>query len=201
MNEQNDFSTIKKYEYMTVGKRIKSLRETQQMSVETLAEQAGLEVNQVKTMESTGITPSIAPLLKIANALGVRLGTFWDDEDNIGPTITRKNSISQNTFTGKDLRNNSTLTFNPLACYQIGRHMEPFIINVNKNSDKGPVLSSHEGEEFLYILKGSVKIYYGKKEFILNEGDSIYYDSIVNHLVTAGNDENATILAVIYTPV
>ena len=60
--------------------------------------------------------------------------------------------------------------------------------------------SSHEGEEFLYVLKGSITVLYGLHEFVLNVGESIYYDSIVEHLVTSTNNESAQVLAVVYTP-
>ena len=62
------------------------------------------------------------------------------------------------------------------------------------------VLSTHEGEEFIYVLEGILEINYGKNTYILEEGDSIYYDSIVAHHVHAAADNTAKILGVIYTP-
>ena len=62
-------------------------------------------------------------------------------------------------------------------------------------------LSSHEGEEFLYILEGKAQICYGKEKYILNQGDSIYFDSIVpHHIGSASETESAKLLAVIYMP-
>jgi len=78
--------------------------------------------------------------------------------------------------------------------------MEPFVINIQANKTKDFVMSSHEGEEFIYVLEGIIQISYGKDTFILEEGDSIYYDSIIDHLVQAGNGEDAKILAVVYAP-
>jgi quercetin dioxygenase-like cupin family protein len=62
------------------------------------------------------------------------------------------------------------------------------------------MLSSHEGEEFIYVLNGNVKILYGNSSYTLSAGDSIYYDSIVEHLVEAADHNPAKILAVVYTP-
>ena len=59
---------------------------------------------------------------------------------------------------------------------------------------------THEGEEFIYVLEGVLEINYGKNTYILEEGDSIYYDSIVAHHVHAAADNTAKILGVIYTP-
>ena len=56
------------------------------------------------------------------------------------------------------------------------------------------------GEEFIYVLRGRMEISYGKNTYLLEEGDSIYYDSIVPHHVHGYQGEAAQILAVVYTP-
>ena len=78
--------------------------------------------------------------------------------------------------------------------------MEPFIIDIQPSEEKEFTLSAHEGEEFIYVMEGVVEIAYGKTTYTLNEGDSIFYDSIVNHHVHGGNNKAAKILAVVYTP-
>jgi quercetin dioxygenase-like cupin family protein len=79
--------------------------------------------------------------------------------------------------------------------------MEPFVIHIEPVKEGVDfVLSTHEGEEFIYCIEGIVEIKYGKKKYLLEEGDSIYYDSIVAHHVHAAGEEGAKILAVVYTP-
>lgn len=79
--------------------------------------------------------------------------------------------------------------------------METFSVSLQPYSGKKNV-SSHEGEEFLYVLEGKVEILYGKQTYILDKDDSIYYDSIVPHYIgSASESEGAKILAVIYVPV
>ena len=78
--------------------------------------------------------------------------------------------------------------------------MEPFIIDVMPTEDSDFVLSSHEGEEFIMVMEGVMEISYGKNTYLLEEGDSIYYDSIVAHHVHAAADNKARILGVVYTP-
>jgi quercetin dioxygenase-like cupin family protein len=77
--------------------------------------------------------------------------------------------------------------------------MEPFIVDIEADAEQGK--SSHEGEEFIHVLAGTLALEYGAESHTLNEGDSVYYDSIVPHRVLAGNGKPARILAVIYTPV
>ena len=78
--------------------------------------------------------------------------------------------------------------------------MEPFIVDIIPSSESDFVQSSHEGEEFIYVLAGSIEINYGKSVYTLSEGDSIYYDSVVDHHVHSANKSPAKILAVVYAP-
>jgi len=78
--------------------------------------------------------------------------------------------------------------------------MEPFIVGINPSADTNFVQSSHEGEEFIYVLSGNIEIRYGKDVYTLAEGDSIYYDSVVDHHVHAADESPAKILAVVYAP-
>ena len=92
------------------------------------------------------------------------------------------------------------MEYHSLARSKADRHMDPFIIDVSATDDMDFVLSSHEGEEFIYVLQGCMEISYGKNTYLLNEGDSIYYDSIVPHHVHGYQGQAARILAVVYTP-
>lgn len=186
-----------------IGERIKSIRESKQLTIEQLSERSGVELEVIKQIEECKELPSLAPLIKIARALGVRLGTFLDDHDELGPVITRNEEITD----GLDFSNNSTnpqkrnMRYHPLSQSKAGRHMESFMINIDSSTNVDFVLSSHEGEEFIYVIEGNVEINYGKNKYKLNPGDSIYYDSIVPHHVHAGCCDTAKILAVVYTPV
>jgi len=78
--------------------------------------------------------------------------------------------------------------------------MEPFIVDIQSGESKALPKSSHEGEEFIYVMEGRVTVAYGTDVFLLGKGDSIYLDSIVEHLVTTP-DQQARILGVVYVPV
>ena len=74
------------------------------------------------------------------------------------------------------------------------------MIDVQPSEDKDFKLSAHEGEEFIYVMSGEVEIAYGKETYSLQEGDSIFYDSIVKHHVHGAPGKSAKILAVVYIP-
>jgi len=187
----------------TPGERIAELRKTYSISLETLAERSGLELNLIRRIEDGGFIPDLAPLLKISRALGVRLGTLLDDHEELGPVITRKGAEAEGVrfITGgteeEAVPEHHGHRFHALAADKGSRHMEPFIVDIEADSQQPK--TSHEGEEFIHVLDGAILVEYGKSSYTVNEGDSIYYDSIVPHRVT-GNNVPARILAVIYTP-
>ena len=72
-----------------VGSKIKGIRESKNLSIEEIAESSGLSTEQIIAIENGQTLPSLGPLIKIARALGVRLGTFMDDNDALGPVVCR----------------------------------------------------------------------------------------------------------------
>ena len=186
-----------------VGEKIKSLREEKGISIEALAERSGLAIEQIERIENNIDLPSLAPLIKIARVLGVRLGTFLDDQDETGPVVCRKTEATDTiSFSNNAIHSRRHMEYHSLSKSKADRHMEPFIIDVQPTEESSDfVLSSHEGEEFIMVMEGTMEISYGKHTYLLEAGDSIYYDSIVPHHVHAYEGKSARILAVIYTPV
>jgi transcriptional regulator with XRE-family HTH domain len=202
------------------GDRIVELRKTYSLSRETLAERSGMDPELIRRIEE-GRIPDLAPLLKISRALGVRLGTLLDDHEELGPVITRAGEageaarfitgiVRENQAAGQGPaeqapktaetagKTHKGLHFHTLAADKAGRHMEPFIVDIEGGAEQAK--SAHEGEEFIHVLSGSLRIEYGDDDYSLQAGDSIYYDSIVPHRLNSADGKPLRILAVIYTP-
>ena len=187
-----------------IGAKIKNIRESKQLSIEEVAERSGLGIEQIERIEGNLDFPSLAPLIKIARVLGVRLGTFLDDQAELGPVVCRKKDSEADGigFTNNATQGHKHMDYHSLSQDKSGRHMEPFLIEIAP-SEEGEdfILSTHEGEEFIMVMEGIMEISYGKNTYLLEEGDSIYYDSIVPHHVHAYEGQTAKILAVVYTPI
>ena len=170
-----------------VGEKIKSLRENKGISIEELAERSGLAIEQIERIENNIDLPSLAPLIKIARVLGVRLGTFLDDQDETGPVVSRKMEATDTiSFSNNAIHSRKHMQYHSLSKSKADRHMEPFIIDVAPTQDSDFVLSSHEGEEFIMVMEGVMEISYGKSTYLLEEGDSIYItDTAFNTEVAA----------------
>ncbi len=152
-----------------LGSRIKQLRTSRQIALEDLAVQTNLDVSLLKKIEEEKIIPSLAPLIKIARALGVRLGTFLDDSDQLGPAIVRAGGEERGVrFTSQGSLTREHLNFYSLAFNKAGRSMEPFIVDIEPAEPSDYMLSSHEGEEFIYVMEGKIEINYGKDTFLLS---------------------------------
>lgn len=185
-----------------IGDKIRQLREARAMTVEQLAERSHCHLDLIRQIEEGALLPSLAPLMEIARALGIRLGTLLDDQPIEGPIVYKASESPRvMRFSGKDPGAvQSNLDFCSMAAGKQGRHMEPFLIDVKPRHGANPPLVGHEGEEFIYVLAGTVQIQYGKAVYDLEPGESIYYDSVVPHDVHTLGDEPARILAVVYAP-
>jgi len=189
----------------TPGERIAEIRKTYSISREVLSERSGVSTALITKIEEDGLIPDLAPLIKISRGLGVRLGTLLDDNEKLGPVICRAGKAAEATRfktgipEGVPAGEHHGMAFNALAADKNSRHMEPFIVTIE--TDARQEKSAHEGEEFIYVLEGTLALEYGMDKDTLNTGDSVYYDSIVPHKVFSANDKPVKILAVIYTPV
>ena len=190
-----------------MGNKIRTLREAHGLTIAELAERSDTDASVIEQLESGEAATSLAPLIKLTRALGVRLGTLTDDDAQIGPAFTDADSMQAGTVvrafgTTSDA---GDLNYFSLASGRPSRHIDPFIITITPSGETNHVLKGHEGEEFLYGLEGEIEIEYGSgpngRVYVLGPGESIYYDSIVPHQVRAHDNQNAKFLAVVYTPV
>lgn len=186
-----------------IGKIITQLREEQSLTIAELSERSSVSVEKLTEIETGAVTPSVGVMIKISRALGSRLGTLLDGHESAGAVVTRaKDSASapSEVIAGGDVESHRNMSFYSLAQGKKDRSMEPMFVEVEAGEDKVSLLSEHEGEEFLYVLDGSIEVKYGNQVHSLSKGDSIYYDSIVAHQITSASPSSAHILAVIYTP-
>ena len=185
-----------------LGNKIVTLRTAHHLSSQDLADRCGCDVSVIEGLEAGELPPSLAPLIKITRALGVRLGTLMDDDESLGPAYIDQEQMREvakvktlETTSGGDL------SYFSLAAGRPSRHMDPFVITVDPTGEAGHELVGHEGEEWLYGMEGCIEIEYGKDLYVLHPGESIYYDSIVPHQVRAHDGQKAKFLAVVYTPI
>lgn len=183
----------------TVGSRVAALREAKKVSIEELSARTGLAASFLNDLERDEAHPSVAPLLRIARGLGVRLGTFIDDRLSEDPYIVRVEQQQEEITSSRGAHTPTSLRFHSLGKGKSDRHMEPFLVEILEESANHDNESSHEGEEFLVVVSGRIEVRYGGQLHSLGPGDSIYYNSIVPHRVVAVGGP-ASVYAVFYVP-
>ena len=179
-----------------VGKRVKKYREHLGLTQEQLAVNSSLDLTFIKDVEDGIVYPPIGSMLKLSRALGQRLGTFMDDQYVADPIIVRYSERKEETANSRDGAKGH-YHYYPLGKGKSDRHMEPLFIRIEEDEEKA--MSTHEGEEFMVVVHGKIIVRYGKEEYILERGDSVYYNSVVSHFIGA-IDGPAEILAVLYSP-
>ncbi len=178
-----------------IGKRLKTLREEKGVSLDELAGRTGFDATFLSKIEKQEIYPQLGTIIKLSRSLDAAFGRVLAGEGDKPYSVTRRQdqkTVSRSTsHTGQK----NVYTYKGLASEVKGRNMEPLIVHLQAGQDKE--LSRHEGEEFVYVLHGTVMLEIGEDHFELEPGDSAYYLSTIPHWITAKGD-GATILAVIY---
>jgi len=188
-----------KTQEISVGERIKTLREQKGLQLKDMADRTGFSTALISQMENHLVSPSLGTLIKLAKALDVKVGDFFGEVQAEPYTIVRKDerrTVSR--FASKEGVKYG-YSYEALGFEMKNRHMEPFIVTLEPATLKTSKVSSHEGEEFIYVLEGEMEVIFGNHADVLFPGDSIYYDSTIPHRVQCHQEKNTKILAVLYT--
>jgi transcriptional regulator with XRE-family HTH domain len=173
-----------------VAARVRELRELSGISVESMASALGLDKAGYLALESGQEDISVGILTRIAQRCNVELVTLITGEE---PrlrtyTLTRKGK-------GASVERKAEYQYMALAANFIHKKAEPFLVTAPPD---GPFhLNIHPGQEFTYLLEGRLKVSIGGHEVVLEEGDSLYFDSTSPHAVMAMDGKPARFLAVL----
>ena len=187
------------FEEMKIGERIKQLREDQAVSLEDFARRVGVSPSVMNQIENHLVSPPLGTLIKIAHALNISVGDFFGGEKASYTIVRQGEQKKVSRFASKDGINYG-YTYESLGFDMKNRHMEPFLVTLQKSTMEAKSLSSHPGEEFIYVLEGKVLVQLGDHSDVLNPHDSIYYDANLLHRVSAHECEQAKIVAVLWAP-
>lgn len=176
-----------------IAQRVSELRELSEVGPDEMADHLNVPVETYMNYEE-GINDIPASVLyEIAQKLNVDMGLLLTGEETRMHifTVTRKGK-------GVRVERRKQYKYENLAEKFIHKKAEPFIVTVKPRDNEGkPSTNSHPGQEFNYIIKGSLKLYIHDNEIVLEEGDSIFFDSSYEHAMEALNGKKAKFLAII----
>ncbi len=179
-----------------IGKRIKQIRKQNGYTLKDLADSTGFSQGFLSKVENSKKAPSIGTLMELAKTLHVRMADFFGEaQPDASITLVKASDRREMARDGT----NFGYCYEALAYTFLNKHMDPYILKDSPNRKAKPVFQ-HEGEEMLYVLEGKSRFFYGDKEYILEEGDCLYFNSAVPHYGEALGDKEFKCLLVIYSP-
>lgn len=179
-----------------IGKKIRELRKSKNFSIIDLSKESGLSTGLISQIERNMVVPSIKVMWKIANVLEVNIGYFFDEDDeNIEEKIVVRKDHRRSINT-----NDSTKSYELLMPNLNNKSIEFILITLDKETKINKELVSHKGEECGYIIEGKMKIILENKEYILEKGDSFYFDSKIPHVYENYGDETCVLVCAMTPP-
>ena len=172
-----------------IGKKIKTARTSKKFSLDRVANETGFSIDYLKEVESGKSIPPVGALLQIARALQIDSGSLLRE-----PESKMQSRIKAQT---KRTDNYAYTTLTPGA---ENKHLKAFRVIIEAQQDHKGVDYHHEGEEFVYVLAGKVEVAVGEHVNTLEQGDSLHFNSGIQHKLKSASDETAELIVVIYSP-
>lgn len=173
--------------------RIRDLREISGKTQETAAKELNISSETYREYESGNVDIPVSFLYEIANRYNVELTAILTGE---GPRLHSYALVKSGK--GVNVERRKEYKYQSLAYNFIHKKAEPFLVTVPPEPENTPVhYNSHPGQEFNYVIEGSMKVIINEKEILLNEGDSLYFDSGLQHGMKAVGGKPAKFLAII----
>lgn len=169
---------------MEIGTKLKELRLKNQLTQEELADRCELTKGYISQLENDLTSPSIATLKDILQALGSSLSAFFSEDEEEPLVFTKEDYFL------KEGENSSVTWLVPTAQKNA---MEPIMLRLKGGAATEKDLP-HDGEEFGYVLKGTIKVCVGKRDCEAKEGESFYFRSNKTHYLVNLTDEEAVVL-------
>ncbi|MFP3154454.1 cupin domain-containing protein [Lachnospiraceae bacterium ZAX-1] len=179
---------------MDIGNRMKDLRILYGLTQQELADRSELSKGFISQMERNLTSPSVSTLLDIIQCLGTTPAEFFADEEP-GQIVFKMEDY----FEKENEEAKTTLEWIiPNAQKNV---MEPVRLTLRPGGTAfSHVHPPHEGEEFGYVLKGAIKLYYGPRSFIVKQGESFYFDSGKKHYIEVYGSRDASLIWVASPP-
>jgi len=182
-----------------ISRKVRELRQKKHYTLQDLVTKTGLSKSVLTEIESGDVIPPVATLLKLAKALNVGMAYFFEDE-----SVSKKISVTRS---GERIRlerrphhheGEVDYIYESLETKKPEKHMEPLLVEFQPMEIADMVFVNHEGEEFLYVLEETLEFRTDDQMEVLNPGDSIYFESDINHSFRSLSDKSAKAIVVVW---
>ena len=181
---------------LRVGEKIRKFRQDQNLSIQKLADISGVSPAGIYKIETDGMTPSVATMIRIAHALGHKVGEFLDEaveEVRDFELVRRKDRTAL-------YSNESRIMAETIAWRIKDWKIFAAVVTLEPGGKTGDENLYHEGEELILCLRGKIEITLGEEKFLLRKGDSFHYKSSKLHSWRNPGKEKAEMVYVLTPP-
>ena len=162
---------------MYIGKKIKELRKTQNLSLADLSKKSGVQIATLSRIENSKMTGTLDSHLNIAKALGVDITHLYQGVD--APKLAkepRNSKTDTDSFSYNDKASYEMLTNNVL-----NKKMMPIILRIEEGGKTNEEQNRPGTEKFIFILQGQATAYVGDKAYPLPQNHTLYFDAGIKH--------------------
>jgi quercetin dioxygenase-like cupin family protein len=171
------------------GQSIRAYREERNWSIDDLAHETGYPADLLARVEQDETTPPVALVLQLSRALRIDVETLGDEENRKASSRIKSQK-----------RRAGSYAYAQLTKSGANKHLGGYLVTIEPNTTHEGVEYHHDGEEFIYVLKGTLSISVGKNTSILEQGEYIHFNSALHHALSNPSSEKTELLVVLYIP-
>jgi transcriptional regulator with XRE-family HTH domain len=180
-----------------IGAKIKRLRLAKKLTLQAVARETGFSPALISQIENNNVSPPIATLSKIAKFFDVKIGIFFAEEDEeCRYEVVRKGERKLIPRVISRAGTSQGYSYESLSYRKQNKKMEPFLLTVAERPSEENTYS-HDGEEFLFIMAGTAELILEEERIVLEEGDCVYFDSLLKHRLLSRDGSEVQVLAVV----
>lgn len=180
-----------------IGTKIRDLRKAKKLTLQEVANETGFSTALISQIENNNISPPIATLSKIAHFFDVRIGHFFSEAEEECPfEVLRAN---ERTIIPRVVSKDGSFHgyfYESLSVRKKNKRMDPFLLTLNEKVTNTDTYS-HNGEEFLFVLKGEAELLLDGRRIVLGEGDSVYFDANLRHRLLSTSADEVKVMVVV----
>lgn len=170
-----------------IGGHIRRLRRYQQLTLQDVADKCGFTKSLLSKIETGKVIPPVSTMVKIAGALGTNIAALMAGRERLDCVFIPQAGGE------KPVPTESGYAVLPLAVEFREKKMQPIIFTVHAK-DLSDKINSHPGEEFIFVLEGSMDFTVGETVYTLGPRDSIFFNSIRDHYIAKVHSESVVYL-------
>ena len=175
--------------------KMKKLRAKKKVTLEDLAKQTGYSEKYLSQIENNEVLAPVSVILSVSQALSIATEDFLLTKEE---KKSRRKELKQRRQALE--KRTESYSYQVLTPQGTNKHLNAFKVTIEPQQEHKAVEYHHPGEEFVYVLSGSLELKVGREKYVLEPGESVHFDSTKIHKLRSISEEKTVILVTIYSP-